>query len=369
MSDRAADETYMREAYLLAERGRYSTPPNPAVGCVIVKDGRVVGRGFHVRAGEAHAEVVALVDAGAAASSATAYVTLEPCNHQGRTGPCTQALIAAGISRVVYAEPDPNPSVAGQGARRLADAGLEVDHLRGIAAPGGLNRGYFHRQRNGRPFVRVKIAMSLDGAMAMASGESQWITGPPARERVQALRAESGAVLTGIGTVLSDDPSLTVRHRAFDTRGRQPIRVVLDSSLRTPLDAALLGLPGDTHLFTASDDTARRDALEAAGARISGIDRGDDGLSLSHTLERLAALDVNEVLVEAGPTLAGRFLAARLYDELVVFIAPKILGRQARRAFDCESPALLADCMQLEITGHERVGDDMVLVCLPRKSN
>src|SRR6056297_2282103 len=288
------DRVCMARALRLAERGRYTTAPNPRVGCVLVRGGAVVGEGWHERAGGPHAEIVALAAAGAAARGATAYVSLEPCCHHGRTGPCTEALIEAGVARVVYGADDPNPRVAGEGAARLRAAGIDVAGGLLAAQSERLNAGFLLRMRHGRPRVTLKIASSLDGATAMASGESRWITGDAARRDVQRLRAASGAILTGIGTVLADDPRLTVRGEAFGAAPRQPLRVVLDSRLRTPADAKVLAGTGAV-------------------------------------LALLAQREINDVLVEAGPELCGAFLAAGLVDELVIYLAPHIMGSETRR--------------------------------------
>ncbi len=360
------DLGFMREAIALAARGRYSTTPNPAVGCVIVRDGRVVARGFHARAGAPHAEAAALAAAAQAdLRGATAYVSLEPCNHHGRTGPCAEALLAAGIARVVYAEDDPNPQVEGGGAARLRAAGIDVLGGVGAAEAAALNRGFFKRMRTGLPRVRVKLAMSLDGAVALASGESQWITGAEARAEVQRLRAESCAVLTGIGTVLADDPSLNVRDPRFELRGRQPLRVVLDSALRMPPSARMLALDGATLVFTASGDAGARSRLEQAGAEVVAGAAGADGLDLAAVLGELGRRGINDVLVEAGPLLAGKVIDGRWFDELVVHVAPKLLGRDARRAFALASPLSLAAALRLDLVDVERLGADVALTLTP----
>ena len=360
------DLGFMREAIALAAEGRYSTTPNPAVGCVLVRDGRVVARGFHARAGAPHAEAAALAAAADAdLRGATAYVTLEPCNHHGRTGPCAEALIAAGIARVVYAEDDPNPQVEGGGAARLRAAGIDVLGGVGAAEAASLNRGFFKRMRTGLPRVRVKLAMSLDGAVALASGESQWITGPEARAEVQRLRAESCAVLTGIGTVLADDPSLNVRDPRFELRGRQPLRVVLDSALRMPPSARMFALDGTTLVFTASRNALARTRLEQAGAEVVTGAAGEGGLDLAAVLGELGRRGINEVLVEAGPMLAGQVIDGRWFDELVVHVAPKLLGRDARRAFALASPLSLAAALRLDLVDVERLGADVALTLTP----
>lgn len=366
----ASDAEFMTEALALASRGRYSAAPNPCVGCVIVHGGRIVARGWHRRAGEAHAEAEALAAAraaGAVTQGATAYVTLEPCNHHGRTPPCSDALIDAGIARVVFGAGDPNPSVAGGGAARLAGAGIDVEGGLMADRAEALNPGFHHRARHGRPRVVVKLAMSLDGAVALADGESRWITGEASRADVQRLRAESGAVLTGIGTVLADDPSLNVRDAAFETHGRQPLRVVLDSALRMPVAARMLSLPGETRVFHAQPPGAAA-ALEARGAAADALPGdGAGGLDIGAALGRLGTLGVNDVLVEAGPTLAGAFIEGGWFDELVVFVAPKLLGRSARRAFEIASPARLAAAPAYELIDTARCGDDLRLT-LARRS-
>ncbi|MGE0486085.1 MAG: bifunctional diaminohydroxyphosphoribosylaminopyrimidine deaminase/5-amino-6-(5-phosphoribosylamino)uracil reductase RibD [Gammaproteobacteria bacterium] len=363
------DRVFLREAIELAREGRYSVSPNPAVGCILVRDGEVVGHGFHARAGEGHAEVVALAAAGARAQGATAYVTLEPCNHHGRTGPCSEALIAAGIARVVYGPDDPNPAVNGSGAARLRAAGVEVHGGVEAVAARAVNAGFFQRMLTGRPRVVLKIAMSLDGATALASGESQWITGPVARAAVQGLRAAAGAVVTGIGTVLADDPRLDVRDPAYEVRGRQPWRVVLDSALRTPPTARLFDLAGPVLILGASVVGPAADGLRAAGGDVRTVSVTSHGLDLGAVLDLLGELPVNDVLVEAGPTLAGRFLAAGLVDELVVHLAPKLLGRTARRAFEIASPARLADAYAFDLVSSTRLGDDMALVFHAREGS
>lgn len=358
------DIAYMREALALAAQGRCSTSPNPAVGCLLVRNGEVVGRGFHVRAGGPHAEVVALAAAGDAARGATAYVSLEPCDHQGRTGPCSVALIAAGIARVVYACDDPNPRVAGGGAARLRAAGVAVTAGVCAEAAASLNRGFMQRMRHGRPFVRIKLAQSLDARMALASGESQWITGAAARAAVQRLRAEACVVLTGSGTVLRDDPQLNVRAAGFALHGRQPRRVVLDRRLRMPPKARMLTLAGETRVVTAATDPVRVAALRAAGAVVDVL--APAACTPYGVLRHLAALEVNEVLVEAGPTLVGAFLDAGAWDELVVHLAPVLLGVEARPAFALASPLELAAARRLALVRSERLGDDIALTFVPR---
>jgi len=353
----AADSAYMAHALRLAERGLYTAHPNPMVGCVLVRDGDIVGEGWHARTGEAHAEVHALAAAGDRARGATAYVTLEPCSHQGRTPPCAPALIAAGIREVVIAMQDPFPAVGGNGHAALQAAGVAVRSGLMQDAAARLNAGFLSRVQRGRPFVRLKVAASLDGAIAMASGESQWITGPEARADVQRLRARSGAIVTGIGTVLADDPALNVRHAGLDTGGRQPLRAVLDSSLRMPLSAGMLAMAGTTILYCTDD--GRRTALTAAGAVVVRVDGGAGFVDPAAVLADLAAREVNDVLVEAGPTVAGQLLSRRLVDELVVYQAPHIMGSETLSMFRTPAWTALADRLQLDIVDRRHVGDDL----------
>lgn len=356
------DERLLARAFELAARGRYSTAPNPCVGCVLARGETIIAEGWHRRAGEPHAEALALAAAGAAARGTTAYVTLEPCNHHARTPACSEALIAAGVARVVYAIDDPNPRVAGSGAARLRAAGIEV---LGNVAPDlaqAQNAGFFQRMRTGRPYVRVKLGMSLDGAVALADGSSQWITSSTARADVQRLRAEASAIATGIGTLLVDDPSLNVRDPRFDLHGRQPLRLVLDRHLHTPPHARLFSLPGETWLFCGAEALANAPPLRAAGARIEVVPLDQGRIALLPFLTRLGELEVNDLLVETGPRLASAFVTAQVFDELVIYVAPKVLGREARRAFDVESPLDLAAALTLRLGACDRIGDDVRLI-------
>jgi diaminohydroxyphosphoribosylaminopyrimidine deaminase/5-amino-6-(5-phosphoribosylamino)uracil reductase len=359
MSFTPEDARYMARALTLARRGLYTTDPNPRVGCVIVKDGRVVGEGWHERAGGPHAEIRALAAAGPAARGATVYLTLEPCCHHGRTPPCSEALIAAGVARVVAAMQDPNPKVAGKGFAALAARGIAVAEGLMAAEAEALNPGFISRMRRGRPYVRIKLAASLDGRTALANGESRWITGEAARADVQRWRARSSAILTGVGTVLADDPSLTVR--AYDI-GRQPLRVVVDSALRTPPRARLLALPGRTLIATtcSAADGPKAAALRAAGAEIVALPAAGNRqrVSLPALLDELARREVNEILVEAGATLSGALVAERLADELVLYYAPHLLGDSARGLFALPPLAALADRIELEIRDVRAVGRD-----------
>jgi len=328
----ADDHRHMALALQLAQQGVRSTPPNPAVGCVVIAtDGRVAGEGYHQRAGEPHAEVFALRAAGTAARGATAYVSLEPCAHFGRTPPCADALIEAGVGRVVAAMRDPNPRVNGGGLRKLAQAGVATASglLEGPAR--AINRGYVSRMERGRPWVTLKLATSLDGRMALANGASQWISGEAARSDVQRLRARASAILTGSGTVAADDPSLTVRDPSIDLRGRRPLRVVLDSRLRTSARSKIVNGDAPTLVFTAAcASTASADALRLTGVDLQVVPAAGSGLDLAAVLAKLAQAECNEVLVEAGPTLAGGFLAAGLVDEIVCYVAATVLGDAAQ---------------------------------------
>lgn len=356
----SADAAYMARALQLARQGLYTTQPNPRVGCVLVNDGVVVGGGFHARAGEPHAEVHALRQAGEQARGATAYVTLEPCAHHGRTPPCADALIRAGIARVVAAVQDSNPQVGGQGLARIRAAGIaaECGVLEGEAR--ALNAGFLRRMAGGLPWVRVKLAMSLDGRTAMASGESQWITGAAARLDVQKLRAQSGAIITGVGTVLADNPSLTVRVEDWQDWPEgmtpvQPLRVIVDSQLRTPPTARILSLPGRTIIATTSADAEKQAALKAAGAEVWSQPGGR--VDLTVLLRQLAEAQINEVLVETGPTLAGAFIAAGLVDELIVYQAPTLLGSAAKPLLELPL-ATMVEQRHLRVLDARAVGSD-----------
>ena len=349
------DQACMARAVQLAAQGRFTTAPNPQVGCVVARDGQIVGEGWHQRAGGPHAEIVALEDAADQASGATVYVTLEPCCHQGRTPPCTDALIAAGVARVVYGSTDPNPAVAGQGARQLEEAGIAVEGGVMSAECDALNTGYLHRHRTGRPYVRCKIAASLDGRTALGNGISQWITGAAARADVQRLRARSGAILTGIGTVLADDPSLNVRDVSLGDI-RQPERMIVDSQLRLPAAARTLKLDGTVRVFCVDDAAAG--PLRAAGAEVERIDGQGGRVSLPALIERLSELHINDLLVEAGPTLNGALLAGGLIDELIVYTASHILGHGARGMFELPDLDAMEQRTEWQLVDFRRVGAD-----------
>lgn len=353
----AQDIEYMARAIQLARKGLYTTTPNPRVGCVIVNDGQVFGEGYHQIAGQAHAEINALNSAGENARGGCAYVTLEPCSHTGKTGPCSDALIQAGINRVVFGMEDPNPLVAGRGLEKLSDAGIEVvgpvleDEAR------ALNLGFIKRMQRKLPYVRCKLAMSLDGRTAMASGESKWITGPAAREDVQRLRAQSCAIVTGVGTVIHDEPAMTVRLSGED---RQPLRVVVDSHNRSSEDAEILQQPGKT-IIACSENAA----CPASSKKVFWPMSEKNGqVNLLRLLMKLAEEGCNEVLVEAGATLSGAFLSAGLVDEIIVYMAPKLLGSSARPLFELPINTM-AGQLAVSIKDIRAVGCDWKITAVP----
>ena len=344
----------MAQALRLARRGLNSTTPNPRVGCLIVHDDQIVGEGWHERAGEAHAEIHALRAAGPLARGATAYVTLEPCSHFGRTPPCADALIAAGIGRVVAAMSDPNPLVAGTGLARLSAAGIACASGLLEEEARELNIGYVSRMTRGRPWVRLKVAASLDGKTALENGQSQWITGAAARADGQRWRARACAILTGIGTVRDDDPQLNVR---LAGASRQPLRVVVDSRLETPPAARVVG-PG-TLICAAASDAARADALRAAGAEVLLLPNAAGKVDLAALLLALGQRGINEVHVEAGWKLNGSLLREGWVDELLIYQAPILLGDHARGMFDLAALTELADKRELKILDRRQIGADM----------
>jgi diaminohydroxyphosphoribosylaminopyrimidine deaminase/5-amino-6-(5-phosphoribosylamino)uracil reductase len=366
-----SDHRHMARAIRLARKGRYSTHPNPCVGCVLVKSGKVVGEGYHRRAGEPHAERNALADAGSEAEGSTVYVTLEPCSHHGRTPPCADGLIEAGVKRVVAAMADPNPLVAGQGFDKLRAAAIEVETGVMQSQAEALNPGYIKRMRHGMPYVRCKLAMSLDGRTAMANGESQWITSAAAREDVHRLRARSAAILTGAGTMQADDPSMNVRLTADqlglepDLHPPHPIRVVLDPDLTTSPNAKMLQQPGPVLLICSAASRLRAGPLEAAGAQIVTLPVQNDRLDLDEVLRFLATEEVNEVLLESGAVLAGAMLEAGLVDELVVYLAPHIMGNAARGLFHLPALLQMSDRVALTIKEVRQVGDDIRITAIP----
>ncbi|MGK2953716.1 MAG: bifunctional diaminohydroxyphosphoribosylaminopyrimidine deaminase/5-amino-6-(5-phosphoribosylamino)uracil reductase RibD [Thiobacillus sp.] len=354
----AADHAHMARALQLAARGLYTTSPNPRVGCVIVKDDRIVGEGWHERAGTPHAEIHALKAAGDAARGATVYVTLEPCSHHGRTPPCAEALVNAGVARVVAAMTDPNPLVAGGGIAMLTLAGIQAEIGLQESEARALNPGFISRMTRQRPWVRLKTASTLDGKTALANGASQWITGEAARADVQRLRARACAILTGSGTVLADNPRMNVRD--FDI-GRQPLRVIVDSALRTPAGAAILPALVACH----HADPEARAALEAAGAEVIELPGADGRVDLVALLTLLAQRGVNELHVEAGAALNGTLIKAGLVDEWVAYMAPMAVGDDARGLFAQPALTSLAGAARFRLADVRQLGGDLRLTLLP----
>ena len=348
-------ESYLRRALQLAERGLFTTDPNPRVGCVIVKDGQVRGEGWHVRAGEPHAEVLALRAAGEQARGADVFVTLEPCSHTGRTPPCADALISAGVARVWCCGEDPSPKVAGQGFARLRAAGIQVETGTLGAEARALNVGFYSRFQRGRPYVRLKMAMSLDGRTAPKSGERRWISGESSRADVQYWRARSSAVLTGSGTVKCDDPRLNVRLE-YGPWVRQPLRVVLDTELRCNPQAKVFH--GGGALLFAAQDAKRTDASTAPVKRVA---RAPVGLDLHAVCRALSELEINELLLECGATLAGGFLQEDLVDEIILYVAPHLLGDDAAPLVATQAAGLAGIGANFEFQDAQRMGEDVRL--------
>lgn len=355
----ADDYQYMSLALRLASKGLYTTDPNPRVGCVIVKHQQVVGQGWHRQAGGPHAEIHALQEAGNNAEGATVYVTLEPCSHYGKTPPCAEALINAKVSRVVAAMRDPNPLVAGEGLQKLQAAGIQTQTGVLQHQAEALNSGFVMRMQHKRPYMRCKLAMSMDGRTAMASGESQWITDQAARRDVHHWRARSSAILTGINTVLADDPSLNARlDNLSDDEVVQPVRVVVDSQLRMPVEAKMLSLPGQTIIATVNGDEDKIRQLQNRGAEVLRVEQNAGRVDLHALLHRLAENQINEIMVEAGPTLNGELLQQKLVDELIVYMAPLIMGDAAKGLFTLPGLEKMQDRIDLTINDIRAVGRD-----------
>lgn len=366
------DQYYMAQALRLAERGLWTTDPNPRVGCVIVHEGQIVGEGWHQVAGEPHAEIHALKMAKEKAEGSTCYITLEPCCHYGRTPPCTDALINAKIARVVIAVTDPNPLVSSKGIEQLLHAGIMVET--GILGEEAeqLNIGFFKRMRHNRPHIRCKLAMSVDGRTAMASGESHWITSKDARMDVQTLRARSSAIMTGAGTILADNPSLTVReedlpeHVRSAAKIRQPLRVIVDEHLSTPADAKILAAAGQTVIFTASSSESVKKMLEKTGVKVVYLPNRERRIDLNAMCQYLAQEhQVNELLLETGATLGGSMLREGLIDELIIYMAPILMGNKARGLFDLPHLELLEQKIALKIKDLRAVGCDWRITAQP----
>lgn len=363
--------TFMLQALELAKLGQYTARPNPAVGCVLVKDNQVIGQGAHLKAGQPHAEVNALTQAGKQAFGADAYVTLEPCSHTGRTGPCADALIAAGIKRVFIAQLDPNPLVSGRGVAKLKAAGIEV--ITGILTTEAqtLNAAFNKRMLTNKPKVIIKLAASLDGATAMTSGESHWITGSEARAAVQHLRARSCAIISGVDSVAIDNSRLTVRSEEIVNLSgfQQPIRIVVDSQLRLPTNAAILQQAGQTYIATSAQALQAKPSvaadLQQAGAKFITVPLKGRHLDLKFLIAQLTELDVNQVLVETGARLAGAFLQEKLVDELEVYLAPILLGTNTQGLVELTGVTKLAQGVQLKFISAQAVGQDWHFVLQP----
>ncbi len=363
----------MKKALRLAAHGVFTTGANPRVGCVLVKDERIVAQAYHQRVGESHAEALALAQAGKLAKGATAYVTLEPCSHVGKNPACADALIKAGVAKVVVCNDDPNPLVAGQGYQKLEQAGIAV--IRGVLSARGqeLNQGFLHRMQTGLPWIRSKSAQSLDGRTAMASGESYWITGKPARADVQYWRGRSGAIITGVDTVLHDDCQLNFRpkdlrkkHRklAAGTEVNQPLRVVVDSQLRTPLTAKILQHPEQVLIVTAVSDAAKLAVYRESGIEVQCLRSAEGRVDLSQLCRLLGLREINEVLIESGATLSGAFLAAGLIDELIIYTAPVLLGSSGRPLFKIGIEEM-SERLHIEVKSSKAFGKDWRLRALP----
>ncbi|ORU91781.1 MAG: riboflavin biosynthesis protein RibD [Cycloclasticus sp. symbiont of Poecilosclerida sp. N] len=362
------DRRFMAQAVALAKKGQYSVKPNPCVGCVIVQRNQIIAEGWHEKAGEPHAEVRALKQAGKAAKKSTVYVTLEPCSHYGKTPPCADALIEADVSRVIIVMQDPNPLVAGQGVEKLRAAGIDVSVGLLEEESANLNKAFAYKMLTGKPYVMSKIAMSLDGKTAMESGESQWITGTAAREDVHRLRAQSDIVLTGVGTVLADNPKLTARDGLGDLRVQQPQRVVLDSNLKIPNDAAVLSSDAHTTILTCSKNQQAISALEAKGCNVVTIVADENNqVDLQAVYGWLCTLPINSVMIEAGALLNGACLQAGMVDELIVYMAPSVLGSDAGGAFSMPTVTRLDDKIQLNYEQMDTLGNDIKLIYSVKK--
>lgn len=365
-------EYWMAQAIQLARKGLYTTHPNPRVGCVLVRDNTLVAEGYHKVAGEGHAEVNAIANANGDTQGCTAYVTLEPCSHQGKTGPCAKALIKAKVSRLVYGMQDPNPDVAGRGLAMLKEAGIEVIGPVMETEALALNPGFIKRMTEGLPYVRLKLAMSLDGRTAMESGESQWITGPDARLDVQKLRAQSDAIVTGIGSVMADDPSMTVRidsdnHPVKSKSVRQPKRIIMDTALSIPPESKILYPCNQVQIFCLEElaEAEHHKALTDKGVNVIYTQAAEEGgIDLLLAMETLADQGINEVLVETGAVLAGAFLQEGLVDEVVLYMAPKLLGSNARPLMQLPLDSM-AQAVDFEMVNLSQLGKDIKLTLKP----
>ena len=364
------DHAYMAQALRLAEKGIYTTRKNPRVGCVIVRENEVVGKGFHQYPGQAHAEINALENAKGQTENATVYVSLEPCAHSGKTPPCVEALLAAKISRVVAAMQDPNPLVNGKGLAYLENNGIETDCNILKSEAEELNKGFIQRITTGRPYVTVKSAISLDGKTALQSGESKWISSDESRSDVQKLRARSCAIMTGIDTVLSDDPRLTVRlsnkELGLTQNIQQPTRVVLDTHLRIPIDAHILNSPKEVLIYTVSKDSKKLEKLRAQNIKVVKVEQSDNNVDLNTVMQDLAKHEINEVLVESGSTLVGSLIDKKLVDEMIVYMAPHILGESNKALAKLDFISTMQDRVNFQICQTRIVGQDLKLQLKPQ---
>jgi len=372
------DIQMMQKAIDLARKGVYSTKPNPAVGCVITQQEKIIAEGWHQKAGEPHAERVALANATESVKGATVYVTLEPCSHHGKTPPCADALVESGVARVVIAMQDPNPLVAGNGIKRLEQAGIVVDSGILSEEAAALNKGFVSAMKSNRPFIRLKVANSLDGRTAMANGESQWITGPESRNQVHLMRAQHGAIVTGVGTVLADDPSLNVRlpddvlaELGLTAENCHPLRVVLDANLSTPLEAKMLSLPGRTLLMTSKETADQNlDLIERfyqKGAEVIAVESDGDKLDIPSVLSYLVESEnIYDVMVEAGAIVAGAFIQADVVNELHVFTAPILMGEMAKPMFVLPGLVEMVDKKVFAYQSVQALGEDLYLVLTPK---
>ena len=364
------DHAYMAQALRLASKGMYTTRSNPRVGCVIVKQGEVIGQGFHVAPGQAHAEINALGSCINGAEDATVYVTLEPCSHQGKTPPCIDALLNAKISKVVSAMRDPNPLVNGKGLEFLSSNGVKTACNILEHQAHELNKGFVKRMVNGRPYVTVKSAISLDGKTALQSGESKWISSEESRIDVQKLRARSCAIMTGIGTVLVDDPNLTVRlnqkELGIDENFQQPKRIIIDTQLRIPVEAKILKTPEDVIIYTATSDNEKCERLVQRDITVVQVSKSNSKVDLTAVMKDLADREINELFVEAGSSLLGKLVEEELVDEMILFIAPHMLGDASRGLINSKPIKTMQDRINFEIDQVRRIGKDLKLILKPQ---
>ncbi len=356
------DHIFMANALRLAKKGQYTAHPNPMVGCILAKNGKIIGEGWHKKTGTAHAEINALEDAGEDAAGSTAYITLEPCSQYGKTPPCFESLIKAGIKKVITSIKDPSQKFSGKGLESMQAAGIEVQYGLLSSAAEEINRGFLMRVTKQRPFVQLKLAISTDGAISMKNGESQWITGSSARKDVQRLRARSGAIMTGIGTLIRDNPMLNVREKTIETNGAQPIRVILDSNLRIPVNASMLKLSGKTLVCYKGKKDPQH--LEDLNIEVKSFNSRDGFIDVSEVYSDLAKRGVNNLLVEAGPTLSGFLLEKKLVDEIVIYQAPHIMGSETINFATTPTWRTLLDREEITITDTRRIGMDTRITAL-----